>query len=102
ADVRVALRTRSGLEAIDLGFAMARAWWRPLAASWAVFVLPVGAAIVVLLRDHPAWSLGLLWWLRPAFARIPLHVLAQALFGRSTSLADTASAVPKLLSSSGL
>jgi hypothetical protein len=99
ADLRAALRTRSGLEAIDLGFAMARAWWRPLAASWAALVLPVGAVIVVLLRDHPAWSLGLLWWLRPAFARVPLHVLAQALFGRSASLADTARALPQLLRS---
>jgi hypothetical protein len=99
ADARVALRIRSGLEAVDLGFAMARAWWRPLAASWAVLVLPLGVGIVVLLRDHPAWSLTMLWWLRPAFARVPLHVLGQALFGRAASVADTARALPQLLRS---
>jgi hypothetical protein len=99
ADARVALRIRSGLEAVDLGFAMARAWWRPLAASWAVLVLPLGVGIIALLRDHPAWSLVALWWLRPAFARVPLHVLGQALFGRSASVADTARALPQLLRS---
>ena len=98
-DARVALRTRSGFEATDLGFAMARAWWRPLAASWVTLVLPAGLTIAVLLRDRPSWSLAVLWWLRPAFARIPLHVLSQALFGRSTSAADVARALPRLLRS---
>src|SRR5262249_2031914 len=93
------LRVRSGLEAVDLGFAMARAWWRPLAATWAALVLPLGVGIVVLLRDHPAWSIALLWWLRPAFARVPLHVLGQALFGRRASVGATARALPQLLRS---
>ena len=53
ADARVALRIRSGLEAVDLGFAMARAWWRPLAASWAVLVLPLGVGIIALLARSP-------------------------------------------------
>jgi hypothetical protein len=99
ADAHVALRIRSGLEAVDLGFAMARQWWRAIAASWAVFVLPLGILIVALLRDHPAWSIAALWWLRPAFARVPLHVLSQALFGRGTGVADTARAMPQLLRS---
>lgn len=96
---RVALRVRSGLEAVDLGFAMARAWWRPLAASWAVLVLPLGALVVALLRDHPFWAIATLWWLRPAFARIPLFVLSQRLFGEDASVAAAARALPRLLRS---
>jgi hypothetical protein len=96
---RVVLRERTGLEAADLGFAMARAWWRPLAATWLAFVLPAGCVIVWLLRDAPAWSIGLLWWLRPAFARIPLHVLSRELFGEHATLAGTARALPRLLRS---
>ena len=99
---RVALRTRSGLEAADLGFAMARAWWRPLAASWLVFVVPFCAVLIALLRDSPGWAVALLWWLRPAFARIPLHVLARELFGERASLGEVARALPRLLLSSGL
>ena len=45
--VQVALRSREGLEAVDLGFRMVREWWRPLAATWLLFVLPFGAALVV-------------------------------------------------------
>ena len=96
---RVVLRIRSGLEAADLGFAMARTWWRPLAASWLALVFPVGCVIVWLLRDEPAWSIALLWWLRPAFARVPLHVLSQELFGEKSSIAATARALPRLLGS---
>jgi len=96
---RVVLRERTGLEAADLGFAMARAWWRPLAATWLAFALPAGCVIVWLLRDSPAWSIGLLWWLRPAFARLPLHVLSQELFGEHVTLEGTARALPRLLRS---
>jgi len=96
---RVALRERTGLEAADLGFAMARAWWRPLAATWLALVLPAGCVIVGLLRDSPAWAIALLWWLRPAFARIPLHVLSLELFGERATLAGTARALPRLLRS---
>ncbi len=96
---RVALRIRTGLEAADLGFAMARAWWRPLAATWLAFVLPAGCILVWLLRDSPLAAIALLWWLRPAFARIPLHVLSLELFGETASLARTARALPSLLRS---
>jgi hypothetical protein len=59
----------------------------------------LGIAIIAVFRDMPAWSLALLWWLRPAFARIPLHVLGQSLFGRPAGVADTARALPALLRS---
>jgi hypothetical protein len=98
-DVRVALRARGGLEAVDLGFQLARVWWRPLAAHWLAFVLPVGVAIVASLREEPLWALALLWWLRPLFARFPLHVLSRRLFGEAVSLRDTARELPRLFAS---
>jgi hypothetical protein len=67
-----------------------------------VFVAPFCAVLIALLRDSPGWAVVLLWWLRPAFARIPLHVLARELFGERASLADVARALPRLLLSSGL
>jgi hypothetical protein len=98
-EVQVALRPRSGLEAIDLGFRMARAWWRPLAATWLALVVPIGAAITIALRDHPFWAVALLWWLRPVYDRVPLHVLGGRFFGAPTGLADTVRALPGLLRS---
>ena len=61
--VQVALRPRAGLEAVDLGLAMARAWWKPLATAWLVLVVPLALLLVLALREHPWWAIGLLWWL---------------------------------------
>ena len=96
-EARVVLRPRGGLEALDLGVAMARAWWRPLAASWLALVVPFAGVLIAVLNEHPFWALLLLWWLRPLFGRVPLHVLSRALFGEPTSLAETARALPGLL-----
>jgi hypothetical protein len=96
---QVALRPRAGLEAVDLGFRMARAWWRPLAVTWLALVVPVGAAITVALREHPFGAVAVLWWLRPVFDRVPLHVLGGRFFGEPTGLADTVRALPRLLRS---
>ncbi len=99
AGARAALRLRSGFEAVDLGFQMARVWWRPLAATWLALVLPLGVSLIFALRDHPVWSIALLWWLRPVFARVPLHVLSRLLFGEAASVREAALALPRLLRS---
>lgn len=79
--VAAVLRPRSSWEAIDLGFAMARRWWRPLWSGWVVVVLPVYALVWALLFDTPWLAWLLLWWLRPLFDRVPLHILSRAMFG---------------------
>jgi hypothetical protein len=94
--IRVALRRRSGLEAIDLGFALVRDNLRPLLASWVGIALPLAALVIIALRDHPFWALVALWWLRPAFARVPLHVLGRALFYQPTGWLDTLRELPGL------
>lgn len=94
--LRVSLRGRRGFEAVDLGLCMARAWWRPLALTWVVFVVPVALAIVLALVAWPLLAVLLLWWLRPAFARIPLHVLSRRLFGEEVGVAETARSLPAL------
>ena len=39
-NIAVALRPRTPWEALDLGFAMARQWWKPLYAAWLAIYLP--------------------------------------------------------------
>ncbi len=77
----IALRRREPWEAIDLGFAMLREWWRPVYAAWAVTFVPVAGMVIYALRDEPALAALLLWWLKPVFDRIVLHVLSRAVFG---------------------
>jgi len=85
-----------GLEAIDLGFALVRDSFRPLLASWLGIALPLAVLVIVALREHPFWALFVLWWLRPVFARVPLHVQARAVFSQPTGLLDCLRALPAL------
>ena len=96
-DLQVVLRPRGGLEAVDLGFEMARAWWKPLVQTWLALVLPIGLAIVGLLHGHPWWTIGLLWWLRPLFGRVSLHVLSRELLGARTRVRTTVAELPRVL-----
>lgn len=81
------LRQRNPWEAIDLGFAMARAWWRPIYAAWLAAFVPI--TLVAFLLLPPDWAALLIWWLKPAFDRIVLHVAAGAVFGTQPRLRDT-------------
>jgi len=83
----VVLRQRNPWEAMDLGFAMTREWWRPAYCAWLIVLVPPALAAVALLP--PAWAILTVWWLKPAFERIPLHVLAGAVFGSPPPLRET-------------
>jgi len=79
----IALRPRSAWESVDLGAGMLREWWRPLYASFAAVYVPVAAACL-----WAGWSAGkpwlalvLLWWLKPLYDRVALHVASRAVFG---------------------
>ncbi|CAN7263801.1 DUF4129 domain-containing protein [Pseudoxanthomonas sp. LjRoot168] len=82
-DLTVRLRARSDWEAVELGMALVRrhagAVWRP----WLWLTLPVFA-----LLNLGAWWIDriwlaavVMWWLKPAFDRIPLYVVSRAVFG---------------------
>jgi hypothetical protein len=79
--ITVEARVRRPWEAIDLGFALARQWWKPLFLSWVVpsFVLYILLSILFYRR---AWVAPLMvWWLKPFWDRGPLYVASRALFG---------------------
>lgn len=87
----VHLRSRTGWEAMELGIALVRrhaaAIWKP----WLLLTLPLlvlfNAAAVAI---DQVWLAALaMWWLKPAFDRIPLFVVSRATFGSIPSLRDT-------------
>lgn len=89
-DLTVALRPRSGFEAIELGFAMTRRHAGRVLAAWLIVSMPVLALLLAL-----GWALELMWlpsllmwWLKPVFARIPLYVYSRALFGHAPALGE--------------
>ncbi|HEY0502726.1 MAG TPA: DUF4129 domain-containing protein [Lysobacter sp.] len=87
----VALRPRTAWEAVELGTALTRRHARAIWLSWLWLTLPAFALVNAL-----AWAFDLLWlasvamwWLKPAFDRIPSYVLSRAVFGEAPSPRDT-------------
>lgn len=87
----VALRPRTPWEAVELGTALVRRHARAIWLPWLWLTLPVFAVVNLL-----AWAVDVLWlagvvmwWLKPAFDRIPLFVLSRAVFGEAPSPRDT-------------
>jgi hypothetical protein len=87
----VALRVRSPWQAMDLGLRMVRANAR---AIWLPYFLFAGSVFLVcnLLAyavDQLWLGWFLIWWLKPVFDRIPLHVLSHVTFGNYPSFRDS-------------
>lgn len=87
----VRLRARSDWEAVELGMALVR---RHAAAIWKPWLWL--SLVVFALLNLGAWWLDklwlaalLMWWLKPAFDRIPLYVISRAVFGSVPGTRET-------------
>lgn len=94
----VQLRPRGGWEALDLGFHMARSWWRPVWGTWLAVYVPAALLLHAVFLRYPWLAVLLLWWLKPAFDRFVLHVLSRAVFGATPGVRDTLAAWRQILS----
>ena len=101
----IALRPRNSWEAIDLGLRLALKHVRPLYGTWFALTLPAGLLSFLILGlwlGSPSWAIFFLWWMKPAFDRIVVHILARAVFGEASGIRSTLKALPSLLRSTGL
>lgn len=96
-EAQVEIRPRNSWEAIDLGVLLARQHRGLLMTSWAIVTLPIFLLLTVVLWDHPSLAVLLFWWLKPAYERLPLLILSQALFGAPPSLKEALKAWPRIL-----
>ena len=86
-DIAIALRRRTPWEAMDLGLAMLQRWWRQAYVPH----LAVGVAAALAGWGLAAWTgkawaaLVFVWWLKPLYDRVVLHVLSRAVFGEVQS-----------------
>ncbi|WP_394560929.1 DUF4129 domain-containing protein [Aquipseudomonas alcaligenes] len=96
-DASVAIRPRTAWEAIDLGVLLARRHAGLLMLSWAAVTLPLFVLLTALLWQYPTIVALLLWWLKPAWERLPLHILSRSLFGDVPTLKEALRALPRLL-----
>ena len=84
--VRVALRTRSAWQALDLGTVLLRQHALMLYGSWLLVTLPVAVLIGALAGGKPAWGVFAVFWLKPLFERLTVLCLARELFGEPVTL----------------
>ncbi|HYU34170.1 MAG TPA: DUF4129 domain-containing protein [Thermoanaerobaculia bacterium] len=97
--VAAVIRPRSPWEAVDLGFGMVRAWWKPVWAAWLTTVAPAWWLVwclTWLASGSPFVAFVAVWWLRPLFDRVPLYVVSRRLFGSSPSLREVRRDLPRL------
>ena len=77
---------RSGWQAVDLGFLMASAWWRPLFVAAALPALILFIPLLIVFADSPAWAGFFIWWLKPFWERLPLYFASRRIFGEGSNL----------------
>jgi hypothetical protein len=89
--LRVELRPRSPWEAVELGTALVRRNARAIWIPWLLVTVPLFVAFdLAALAIDRVWIAWLaMWWLKPAFDRIPLFVLSRAVFGETPTLRQT-------------
>jgi len=82
----IALRPRNHWEAVDLGFALARQWFVPLAALWLVTAAPVALLLSYFSADHVFLLSLLIWWFKPLYEPPLMFWLSRAVFGERPPL----------------
>ena len=84
----VSVRPRSGWESLDLGFQMARQWWRQAWGIWLTLYVPA-AAVALMVFSNKFHAVLVLWWLKPMFDRAVLHGLSRLVFGERAGVTAT-------------
>lgn len=82
----VGVRPRSGWESLDLGFQMARNWWRQAWGIWLTLYVPT-AAVALAAFSNKFYAVLLLWWLKPLFDRAVLYSLSRLVFNEQSGVA---------------
>ncbi|MCM8611441.1 hypothetical protein [Accumulibacter sp.] len=100
-DIAVRLRRRSAREAIDLGQGMLRQWAARVYGAWFATYWVAGLLLLAV-WPWPGYVIALLWWLKPLFDRVLLHVYSRSLFGEACTVGDVLRALPRLLRAPGL
>jgi hypothetical protein len=85
---------RSGWQALDLGFLMARAWWRSLYIAGLMPLLPLAMVLLAIFSDSPFWALLILWWLKPFWERLPLFIASRMLFDEAPGIWSSMKSLP--------
>jgi len=79
---------RSGWQAIDLGFLMARSWWRSLFLVAAIPSTLLFLPLLLIFWEQPYWAAIIVWWLKPFWERLPLYFASRRVFAEEVQELD--------------
>lgn len=97
-NITIAVRPRSNGEAMDLGLRLVQTHGRALYGPWLMVLLPLFIVLNVFLSEHLWLAATIIWWLKPLYDRILLHVLSRALFGHAPTMRETLNSLRDILS----
>lgn len=101
-EINIQLRPRSASEAVDLGRVMMTAWYDGAWRAWGLTYVAFGVPLLLLLWEHQAIAITVVWWLKPVCDRALLFAFSRSLFGTPTSVGDVWRSLPGLLKNTGL
>ncbi|EIJ33154.1 DUF4129 domain-containing protein [Thiothrix nivea] len=102
-DITANIRLRSPWEAVDLGFALVQHNARWIFPAWSVVLLSVALLAWVLTpADYHNFAPLVVWWFKPLYDRVLLHILSHQMFNQHLATAEIFNAIPGLLRNSGL
>ncbi|PID50675.1 MAG: hypothetical protein CR991_00210 [Proteobacteria bacterium] len=103
ADLTVQVRQRSPWEAVDLGFRLTQQHWKHVFPTMLLWFVLIGSVLWLLLPRDYLWLASLIfWWLKPLYDRILLHIYSHSLFAHYLTSAEVFSALPRLITHTGL
>jgi len=83
-NLQIKANVRTGWQAIDLGFLMARRWWQTLFLAGAIPPLLLLIPLLLIFYDQPYWAVFFIWWLKPFWERLPLYIASRSIFAEDS------------------
>jgi len=85
----IALRKRTSWEAMDLGVILMRKLWPVLFFPWLILMSIVLLFVITTeLQGHMYFAIIFMWWIKPVYESLILHVLSRGIFGEYVTTAD--------------
>ena len=104
SEIAITLRRRAPWEAMDLGLTMLQRWWRQVYLPHCLVAIPLMALAIAAgwHFERPWLALTLVWFLKPVYDRVVLHVLSREVFGDLQSTRSVLGAWKEWLLGTGL
>lgn len=88
-DLTIVLRPRKGWEAVDLGTALSKRYFRDLFRIGFMAFMPVFLVLALCCWKLPLLLPVLIWWLKPLLDRFYLFYLSRRIFGQQVTVKET-------------